>query len=222
MTLAIFDLDNTLIAGDSDHLWGDFLCDKGVVDERSFRAANERFYADYRRGELDIAAYLRFALTPLRGKTPAELRPLQEEFMATRIARILLPQAEALLESHRRQGHRLLIVTATNEFVTAPIARRLGVDTLLGCSVEIRDGVYTGAATGTLTYREGKVARLAEWMTTEQESLDGAWFYSDSQNDLALLERVANPVAVDADEILAAVARKRGWPQISLRDGPAD
>jgi HAD superfamily hydrolase (TIGR01490 family) len=129
----------------------------------------------------------------------------------------MLPAADALLNRHRELGHRLLIITATNEFVTRPIAGALGVGTLLGCAVEIDDGVLTGRAQGTLTYREGKVRRLREWMDAEGESIDGAWFYSDSHNDLPLLEVVANPVAVDPDPTLEATARERGWPVISLR-----
>jgi HAD superfamily hydrolase (TIGR01490 family) len=217
VTLAIFDLDNTLIAGDSDHLWGQFLCRHGLVDADSFAAQNDRFYADYQRGELDIHAYLDFVLAPLRGRRPADLAPLQEAFVEECIRDIMLPAADALLNRHRELGHRLLIITATNEFVTRPIAGALGVGTLLGCAVEIDDGVLTGRAQGTLTYREGKVRRLREWMDAEGESIDGAWFYSDSHNDLPLLEVVANPVAVDPDPTLEATARERGWPVISLR-----
>lgn len=218
MTLAIFDLDNTLIAGDSDHLWGEFLCDHGIVDGDEFRGRNAQFYADYRRGELDILAYLDFVLAPLAGRTPASLAELQQAFVDERIRPILLPAADALIASHRDRGHRLLIITATNEFVTRPIARLLGIEELLGCGVELQDGVFTGRATGTLTYREGKVQRLREWLAIENEELDGAWFYSDSHNDLPLLEQVANPVLVDPDEILAGVGGERGWPRLSLRD----
>ena len=219
MTLAIFDLDNTLIAGDSDHLWGEFLCDRGVVDGEHFRATNAQFFADYERGDLDIAAYSAFALGPLTGRTPAEVAPLQAAFMANCIQPLFLPAAEALIEEHRALNHRPLIITATNEFVTRPIAERLGIDTLLGCAVQMHDGVFTGRATGTLTYREGKVKRLTEWLDEEGEDLRGAWFYSDSHNDLPLLELVDNPVLVDPDETLAAVGRERAWPAITLRQG---
>jgi HAD superfamily hydrolase (TIGR01490 family) len=219
MTLAIFDLDNTLIAGDSDHLWGEFLCDRGIVDSDTFRATNAQFYADYQRGNLDIAAYAAFALGPLAGRTPASVEALQQAFMETCIEPLFLPAATTLINEHRAQGHRLLIITATNEFVTRPIADRLGIDTLLGCAVEVRDGVFTGRATGTLTYREGKVQRLREWMAAEGERLDGAWFYSDSHNDLPLLELVDNPVVVDPDDALATAGRARAWPVITLREG---
>ncbi|WOJ97552.1 HAD family hydrolase [Congregibacter brevis] len=217
MTLAIFDLDNTLIAGDSDHLWGEYLCTQNMVDETQFRAANEGFYADYQRGELDIQAYLAFALAPLAGRSPESLRELQTSFLKDCIEPILLSAAAGLIQEHRSRGDRLLIITATNEFVTAPIARLLGIEELLGCAVEVANGVLTGRPTGTLTYREGKVARLKEWLIEEGESLEGAWFYSDSHNDLPLLEVVDNPVAVDADPTLSHIAQDRGWPQISLR-----
>ena len=221
MTLAIFDLDNTLIAGDSDHLWGEFLCDRGVVDSGEFRATNARFFADYQRGELDIAAYAAFALGPLTGRTPQDMAPLLEEFLRARIDPLVLPAARTLIASHRERGHRPLIITATNEFITRPIAERLGIADLLGCAVELQGGIYTGRATGTLTYREGKVARLQEWLEEERESLEGAWFYSDSHNDLPLLELVAHPVLVDPDEILAGHGKDRAWPRLTLRDGAA-
>ncbi len=219
MALAIFDLDNTLIAGDSDHLWGEFLCDRGVVDAEHFRTTNEAFYEDYQRGELDIAAYAAFALGPLAGKTPESVVGLQQDFMASCIEALMLPAAETLIERHRDRGDRLLIITATNEFVTRPIGQRLGIEELLGCAVEISDGRFTGRATGTLTYREGKVARLREWLEDEEEELEGATFYSDSHNDLPLLEIVDYPVLVDPDEKLAAVGRERDWPRLSLRRG---
>ncbi|MEM6774418.1 MAG: HAD-IB family hydrolase [Pseudomonadota bacterium] len=219
MALAIFDLDNTLIAGDSDHLWGEFLCDRGLVDAAHFRATNDLFFEDYQRGELDIAAYAAFALEPLAGKTPESVVHLQEEFMATCIEAVMLPAAQALVDGHRDRGDRLLIITATNEFVTRPIGRRLGIEELLGCAVEIKDGRFTGSATGTLTYREGKVTRLREWLDVEQAELGGATFYSDSHNDLPLLEIVDFPVLVDPDEKLAAVGRARNWPGLTLRQG---
>ena len=219
MALAIFDLDNTLIAGDSDHLWGEFLCDRGEVDAETFRTTNAGFYADYLAGSLDIAAYAAFALGPLAGRTREEIAPLQDAFMNTCIDPLMLPAAAVLLEEHRQRGDRLLIITATNEFITRPIAERLGVGELLGCAVEYDGERFTGRATGTLTYREGKVLRLKEWLSETGEVLDGAWFYSDSHNDLPLLEIVDNPVLVDPDPSLAAAGSSRGWPAITLRDG---
>ena len=217
MPLAIFDLDNTLIAGDSDHLWGRYLCRRGLVNSENFSRENDRFLAEYERGELDIEAYLRFALGPLAGRPMAEVSPWRDEFMRDWIAPLMLPAAEALLQRHRDAGDRLLIITATNEFVTRPIASALGVEELLGCALEIEGGVITGRGRGIPTYREGKVQRLREWLAAEGESLSAACFYSDSHNDLPLLEVVDHPVAVDPDARLAAVARERGWPVISLR-----
>jgi HAD superfamily hydrolase (TIGR01490 family) len=217
VTLAIFDLDNTLLGGDSDYLWGRFLCERRLVDGAEFEAQNEQFYRDYQAGKLDIGAYLRFALAPLKGRPLEELRAWHREFMATRIAPIMLPAARELIASHRRRGHELLIITATNEFVTRPIAAALGVDELLASEAEIVDGLYTGEPRGVPSYGEGKVARLYHWLDGRATTLDGAWFYSDSHNDLPLLELVDNPVAVDPDEILRARAEERGWPVISLR-----
>ena len=217
MTLAIFDLDNTLIGGDSDHLWGQFVCEQRLVNDDDFGARADQFYADYAAGDLDIDAYLRFALSPLVGH-PAELiAQWHRLFMATKIRPIMLPAASALIDDHRQQGHELLIITATNRYITAPIAEALGVEHLIACEGEIVDGVYTGEPSGVPSFQAGKVTRLLEWLEGRRETLDGAWFYSDSHNDLALLELVDNPVAVDPDDILRAIAVARGWPVISLR-----
>jgi HAD superfamily hydrolase (TIGR01490 family) len=217
MALAIFDLDNTLINGDSDHRWGEFLCAEGLVDPRSFRQENDRFYQDYQAGKLDIQAYLQFALRPLAGRTVGEVAELQQRFMKDYVEHMLLPAAFSLLDKHREQGDKLVIITASNTVITKPIAKRLGVSTLMGCDVEIKEGKFTGASVGIPSFREGKVARLTEWMSTNNYSLDGAWFYSDSHNDVPLLERVDNPVATDPDPQLAELARQRSWPIISLR-----
>jgi len=217
MTLAIFDLDNTLLAGDSDHLWGKFVCEQGIVDKKDFAQRNEKFYQDYQAGNLDIDAYLRFALGPLKGRSPDQLDGWHRQFMADMIEPIVLPRAESLIAEHRAQGHILLIVTATNSFVTRPIASRLGIEHLLACEGEKINGMYTGEPTGIPSYHEGKVARVNSWLATNELSLNGAWFYSDSHNDLPLLQTVDNPVAVDPDPILSAQAEQRGWPVISLR-----
>tara|TARA_B100001540_G_scaffold221369_1_gene195720 strand:- start:342 stop:995 length:654 start_codon:yes stop_codon:yes gene_type:complete len=217
VTLAIFDLDNTLIGGDSDNLWGQFVCEQGLVDSADFAQRNDSFYRDYQRGDLDIDAYLRFALGTLRGHAPAVLRDWHAQFMRSKIEPIMLPRAQELLREHRERGHQLLIVTATNEFITRPIADALGVTHLLACEAEIVDGVYTGAPRGIPSFGAGKVARLQQWAQAHDASVDGAWFYSDSHNDLPLLERVDNPVAVDPDERLRARAAEAGWPIISLR-----
>ncbi len=218
MTLAIFDLDNTLIGGDSDNLWGQFVCERGLVDAEDFAARNEQFYQDYKNGNLDIHAYLRFALSSIAGRPREELDSWHREFMRTAIEPLLLPQARELLTDHRRRGHQLLIITATNEFITRPIAQLLGVSELIACEGEIVDGRYTGEPRGIPSYHAGKVARLQQWLQQSDADLVGAFFYSDSHNDLPLLELVDNPVAVDPDDILRARAEVEGWPIISLRD----
>ncbi|MCX2980079.1 HAD-IB family hydrolase [Halieaceae bacterium IMCC14734] len=218
MTLAIFDLDNTLLGGDSDHAFGEFACESGLVEAAGFSARNDAFYADYQAGELDIDAYLRHALSPLAGQSKATAQRWHEDFMRTKIEPMLLPKATALVEKHRRQGDRLLIITATNRYITEPIAQRLGIDELIACDAEIVDGHYTGAPVGTPSYGVGKVTRLREWLEDTGESLTGSWFYSDSHNDIPLLAEVDHAVAVDPDERLSAHAQAQGWPIISLRD----
>jgi HAD superfamily hydrolase (TIGR01490 family) len=218
VTLAIFDLDNTLIGGDSDNLWGCFVCEQGLVDGEGFAARNDQFYADYQSGSLDINAYLRFALGPLKGHSQGELEAWHRDFMADKIGPIMLPKATALIADHRERGHELLIITATNHFITRPIADALGVAELLACEAEIVDGLYTGEPAGIPSYHAGKVTRLYDWLDGRDTTLDGAYFYSDSHNDLPLLELVDNPVAVDPDETLLARAHAEGWPVISLRD----
>jgi HAD superfamily hydrolase (TIGR01490 family) len=218
VALAIFDLDNTLIAGDSDHSWGVFLVEKQLVDAEAYRLANDKFYADYKNGTLDIRAYLQFSLAPLTRHSLEELQALHNEFMAIHIEPLMLTKAEALLRKHREQGDHLLIITATNGFVTRPIAKRLGVEDILATDPELIDGRYTGNFVGAPCFQAGKITYLHEWLKTNQHSLEGAYFYSDSINDLPLLEQVDNPVAVDPDERLANIARERHWPILSLRD----
>lgn len=218
MALAIFDLDNTLIAGDSDHSWGVFLVEKQLVDAEAYRLANDRFYTEYKNGTLDIRAYLQFSIAPLTQHSMEDLQQLHAEFMQKHIEPLMLPKAETLLQKHRDQGDHLLIITATNGFVTRPIAKRLGVDDILATDPEVVDGCYTGNFIGLPCFQAGKITHLHEWLKENRHSLEGAYFYSDSINDLPLLEQVDNPVAVDADERLTAVARERNWMQISLRD----
>lgn len=217
MTLAIFDLDNTLIGGDSDHLWNQFVCERGYVDAAGFEARNNRFYEDYLRGELDIDAYLRFALSSIAGHPPETTAAWHADFMRSCIEPIMLPAATELIDRHRSAGDRLLVITATNRFITEPIVKALGIEELLACEGVVIDGVYTGEPAGVPSYAEGKVTRMLSWLEQEQETLDGAFFYSDSHNDLPLLERVDNPVAVDPDDTLRAHAESQGWPIISLR-----
>ncbi len=217
MTLALFDLDNTLLNGDSDYAWGEFVVEHGLIDASDYQAQNEHFYREYEAGTLDINAYLHFSLKPLKGMSISEAANWHRRFMSEKIATMMLPKAAELLDTHRAQGHTLLIITATNRFVTAPIARELGVEHLIACDVEIVDEHYTGRPLGIPSYQAGKVTRLKTWLAEHEEQLDGAYFYSDSHNDLPLLEIVDHPVAVDADAKLTAVAGQKSWPLLSLR-----
>lgn len=217
MSLAIFDLDNTLIAGDSDYLWGEFVVENGMVDEAHYRQKNDEFYEAYQNGSLDIVAYLNFALAPLAGRPPEALAALHERFMSEKIRPIMLAKANDLIEHHRSLGDTLLIITATNRFVTGPIAEALGVGAILASEPELVDGCYTGKATGVPCFQQGKVTRLASWLADSGESLKGSHFYSDSFNDIPLLEEVDHPVAVDPDDRLAEYAKERGIKIISLR-----
>lgn len=222
MTLAIFDLDQTLLSGDSDHAWGEFLVESGLVDADTVGAANDRFFADYQAGRLDIQAYLAFVLEFLAGKTPAELAPLHQRYMDAKVIPMIQPGTPALLDKHRALGHTLMIITATNRFVTEPIANYLGIEHLIACDVEQIDGRYTGRPEGIPSFREGKVTRLNDWLRTHQQTLTDAWFYSDSHNDLPLLSLVDHPIAVNPDARLQAEAEHRGWSIISLREAHAD
>lgn len=218
MALAIFDLDNTLLAGDSDYLWGLFLAERGVVDRDHYERENERFYREYNEGRLDIQEFLRFSLRVLRDHDREALLDWRARFLAEKIEPIVLAGALALVERHRAAGDTLLIITATNAFVTAPIADRFGIPHLIASIPEERGGRFTGEVAGTPSFQHGKVARLREWLTERGGDLSGSHFYSDSHNDIPLLELVDRPVAVDPDERLARHARARGWPIISLRD----
>ena len=217
MTLAIFDLDNTLLAGDSDHLWGQFLVAQGLVDGDAFARANDAFYRDYQQGTLDIDAFLRFALRPLRDHPQELLDSLRTRFIAERIAPRMLPAAQTLIDSHRAAGDTLLIITASNTFITAPTAALFGVPHLIATDPEVREGRFTGAVAGIPSFRAGKVVRLEAWLAAQGETLAGSSFYSDSHNDLPLLERVDRPVAVDPDPLLRETALARGWTILSLR-----
>lgn len=218
MALAIFDLDNTLLAGDSDHFWGQFLATKGMVDGETYDKENQRFYDEYKLGQLDIYEFLAFSFEPLARIEPDILKTLHQEFMASQIVPIITRKSRELLDKHRQQGDTLLIITATNRFVTEPIAKELGVDHLLATDPEMLDGRYTGQVTGIPCFKEGKVTRLNAWLASTHLTMEGSWFYSDSLNDIPLLELVDNPVAVDPDDTLAQHAEMKGWPIISLRD----
>jgi HAD superfamily hydrolase (TIGR01490 family) len=217
LSLAIFDLDNTLIAGDSDHLWGEFLVEQGKVDAEHYRERNDYFYRAYQEGSLDIDEYLQFALAPLRGYTPEELKPLHSAFMENKIHPIMLPKALNLIQKHRDQGDILLIITATNRFITAPIAELLGIPNLLASDPELVDGRYTGRPTGIPCFQHGKVTRLNAWLEQNGLSSTTHYFYSDSANDIPLLSTVSHPVAVDPDTRLQHYAEQNSIPVISLR-----
>lgn len=219
MKLAIFDLDNTLIADDSDYLWGQFLVEQGIVDAATYEQANAQFYEDYKQGQLDIVAFLNFSLAPLAAHDAEQLYRWRTQFMAEKIEPILLPAAYALLTQYRQQGYTLLIITATNRFITAPIAQRYGVEHLLATTPDTHNGQFTGKFTGIPCFQAGKVQLLQQWLANFPEaSLKDSWFYSDSYNDLPLLQLVENPVAVDPDEKLAAHAKEHNWQIISLRE----
>jgi len=215
--LAIFDLDNTLLGGDSDTLWGEFLSDHGYVDGPAHRAKHQRYYEDYLAGRLDIYEFLRFQLHVLTQHDMDTLLGWREQYLREKIRPILLSKARERLRFHQAQGHTLLIITATNRFITEPIARLYGVEHLIATEPEIIDGRYSGEVAGTPSFAEGKVIRMEKWL--EQHGLDfkESWFYSDSHNDLPLLNEVTHPVAVDPDKVLAAEARRKNWPIISWR-----
>lgn len=219
MTLAIFDLDNTLIADDSDYLWGQFLVELGVVDREHYEHANTHFYAQYKAGTLDIGEFLAFALKPLADHPPEQLYRWRRQFVEQKIQPILLPAARQLVDKHKQQGHTPLVITATNRFVTEPIVALYGIEQLIATTPAMQEGRYTGGYEGAPCFQTGKVTRLQQWLEQQQADLQGSWFYTDSHNDLSLLLQVEHPVAVDPDDKLRSIALEKGWPIISLRNG---
>jgi HAD superfamily hydrolase (TIGR01490 family) len=217
VSLALFDLDNTLLGGDSDYLWGCFLAEQGVVDRDLHEWQNRHFYDQYKSGELDILEFLRFQLHPLSEHDMDTLKRWRALFLQEKILPIVLPRAQALVDEHRRRGDLPVIITATNRFITEPIAGFYGVEELLATEPEVIEGRFTGGITGTPCYQQGKVKRLTGWLVKHAQTLQDSWFYSDSHNDLPLLSKVTHPVAVDPDEILREHAAEQGWPIISLR-----
>ena len=217
MKLALFDLDNTLLDGDSDHAWAQFLIEEGVLHPDEYHAKNEWFYERYKDGTLDIHEFLDFQLAPLASHPRDQLDRWHVDFMRRKVRPMILPRAADLIASHADALRA--IVTATNRFITAPIAKELGVNDLIATDIEEIDGRFTGKARGTPTFREGKISRVNEWLAARGRRLEDfeSWFYSDSLNDLPLLERVTHPVAVDPDATLRAHAAERGWPVISLK-----
>ena len=217
MALTIFDLDNTLITNDSDFLWGQYLVDHELVDAKIYEQKNRQFFADYEAGTLDIDAYLKFSLAPLTAHPVAELNRHRAQFVDSMIKPIIAPGAHQLLQQHRQQGDTLMIISATNRFVTAPIAELLEIPHLLSTEPERIEGEYTGNYIGIPTFREGKVTALNDWISKSKLSLEGSTFYSDSFNDLPLLQQVDNPVAVNPDTTLQNHAEQHGWKIMDLR-----
>ncbi len=217
MDLAIFDLDNTLLNGDSDYLWGQFLGENGYVDAEAHQKENDRYYDNYLKGDLNINEFLEFQFQPLAENDIDTLLVWRERFLNVKIWPAMLPKAIDLIEDHRNMAHKLLIITATNSFITAPIAKLFNVDDLIASEPEMLDGKYTGKLSGTPSYAEGKVTRYKQWLKENNITPNTSWFYSDSHNDIPLLNMVTHPIAVDADDILKAEAEKRDWPVMSLR-----
>lgn len=217
MNLAIFDLDNTLIAGDSDHAWGEFLVNKNLVDSQWYKAQNDKFYADYCAGQLNIIAYSEFVFSFLAQHDTAYLQQLHQQFMSEVIRPIMLPKAQALIAEHRDAGDELLIITATNRFITQAIGEAFGIPQVLATEPEKVDGRYTGKVLGVPCYKEGKITRYQAWLAQQNKRFDKVTFYSDSHNDLPLLSIVDVPVVVDADAKLLAHAQEKGWQILSLR-----
>jgi len=218
MSLAIFDLDNTLLTTDSDYEWGQFLVAKKLVDGVEYEQENKRYYEAYKNGTLDIFQFLAFSLKPLSMIDRETLDTLHREFMKSRILPSITDKSRALVERHRNQNDTLVLITATNSFITSPIALEFGIPHLIATQPEVINNQFTGRVSGTPCFREGKVTRLEAWCAENRQDLKGSWFYSDSHNDLPLLEIVDHPVAVDPDAELEKHAQANQWPVISLRN----
>lgn len=219
--LALFDLDNTLLAGDSDYNWSLFLISEGLLDAKTHHERNEQFYLDYKNGCLNIVEFLKFQLKPLSEHPKAFLDELHKKYMQKVIIPMMTAKAQILVDKHKAAGDLCVVITATNSFVTKPIATAYGIEHLIGSDPEMVNGEYTGGVTGVPTYKEGKVIRLNQWLEARSKKLEDfekSYFYSDSHNDLPLMKLVTNPVAVDADAILTEFANAQAWPQMSLRD----
>lgn len=223
MQLALFDLDSTLLPIDSDYEWGRFLVRLGVVDAEFAQRENDRFYEDYKAGRLNILEFLAFQLGPLAGRSRAELDAWHAQYMHEVVEPAIRPEARALVDRHQQAGDLCAIVTATNDFVTAPIARRFGIEHLIATQAEREGEGYSGRPTGLPNFREGKVERTRQWLEGQgkrREDFARSWFYSDSANDLPLLSWVTDPVATNPDERLRAHAQARGWPILQLFQAP--
>ncbi len=220
MNLALFDLDNTLLISDSDFEWAQFLIEQRVLDREVYEARNLEFYEQYKDGTLDIHQFLDFQLKPLSRHSRIQLDVWHNEFMAKRILPLIAPGAHELINKHMLGGDLCVIITATNRFVTAPIAQALGINNLIATEPEQKNGEFTGQVSGAPCFREGKITRLENWLDERNLtwlSFLESWFYSDSLNDMPLLNKVSRPVAVDPDTTLKSYAEKNNWPIISLR-----
>lgn len=219
LQLTLFDLDHTLLPLDSDHAWGEFTSRLGWTDSAEFRRLNDRFYADYEAGTLDIHEYVRFATAAVRRQGPGAAAQAQARFLREVIAPAITPQARALVRAHQQDGDTVILVTATNEFVTRPIAQAFGIDELIAIELARGPGGWiTGEIQGTPSFREGKVRRVGDWLAARGLDWDRAHvtFYSDSMNDLPLLERAQQPVATNPSPPLRALASERGWRILDL------
>ncbi|BAL25743.1 HAD family phosphatase [Azoarcus sp. KH32C] len=220
MDLVLFDLDNTLLAGDSDFAWAQFLIAKGVLDREVQEAKNVQFYEQYKAGTLDIFEFLDFQLAPLARHSREELDAWHREFMQTAVAPMITDKARALVREHTERGALIAVVTATNSFVTGPIVREFGIPHLVATIPAQENGAFTGKPRGMPAFKGGKIERVDNWLESlglYLGSFEYSWFYSDSHNDLPLMSRVTHPVAVDPDDTLRAHAAAAGWPVISLR-----
>jgi HAD superfamily hydrolase (TIGR01490 family) len=220
--LTLFDLDNTLIAGDSDYGWAQFLIEAGVLDAESYERRNAGFFADYKAGTLDIHAFLDFQLRPLAEHALCQLLAWRERFVAEKIVPMLLPAAKSVVDQRLAAGDLVAVVTATNSFITRPIAELYGISHLVATEPETIDGRFTGRVTGEPCFRDAKVSRVKDWLAAMDRGLGDfaeSWFYSDSHNDLPLLAAVTHPIAVDPDPFLHRHANARGWPTLTWRQG---
>lgn len=220
MNLALFDLDNTILAGDSDYNWSRFLIQEGYLDGAIHAEKNEKFYADYKDGTLDIFAFVEFQFKPLARNPRSVLNQLLKKYVEEVIKPMITDKARTLVKGHQEAGDLIIVITATNSFITKPIAALFGIENLIGTDPEEKEGEFTGKVSGLPSFKEGKVTRLEAWLKSKNLSLasfEKSYFYSDSHNDLPLMEKVTHPVAVDSDDILSEYATSKGWPQISLR-----
>jgi len=220
LNLALFDLDNTILAGDSDYNWSRFLIQEGYLDGAIHAEKNEKFYADYKAGTLDIYAFVEFQFKPLARNPRTVLNQLLKKYVEEVIKPMITEKARALVKRHQDEGDLIIVITATNSFITKPIAELFGIENLIGTDPEEKEGEFTGKVSGLPSFKDGKVTRLEAWLKGKNLSLasfEKSYFYSDSHNDLPLMQKVTHPVAVDSDDVLSEYAQSKGWPQISLR-----